>query len=131
MQGDIFHSGEKFKSSPTNQNKNKRFELINERSIHPSPPFHPRIQKTHGSGGGGGRRDTHKRRKRKDTSMSETPNPVAPSMEMIKTKEEEEEISILPFEEDGVLGLSNQPCPHHNRLENLTLDCPQFAVDGR
>lgn len=40
-------------------------------------------------------------------------------------------LKLLPFEEDGVLGLSNQSGPHHDRLEHLTLDGPQFAVDGR
>lgn len=36
-----------------------------------------------------------------------------------------------PFEEHGVLGLPDEARAHHDRLEHLALDGPQFAVDGR
>lgn len=36
---------------------------------------------------------------------------------------------ILPFKEDCVLGLAQQTGAHHDRLEHLALDGPQFAVN--
>ena len=34
------------------------------------------------------------------------------------------------LKEGAILGLLGQPGPHHDRLEALSLNCPQLAVSG-